>query len=117
MATITRQHLALLGWNVQGDIGPFTCWRKPNHRTVWFLRAPPKVAPSWLQQHLRERWKTAAKMWLALPTATRAQWSVAAKRAHLRASGWNLFLSQQMKPLDTYLNALEKRTRTHLKPR
>ena len=82
----------LLGFLVQGDLGPWTCWTKPRRRIVVFLRAPPKTPATFDQIHQRNLWKEHARIWQQLSSEERSQWKLAAKLANLRITGFNLFL-------------------------
>lgn len=88
----------MLGLNVQGDIGPYTTYRSKRGKMVIFLRAPPRVPPSDWQINIRNRWTVIAAAWASLPAAVRAAWLRTARRAHLRMSGYNLYLLLNCNP-------------------
>jgi len=82
----------LLGLLVQGDLGPWTCWTKPRRRIVVFLSAPPKTPATFDQKHQRNKWVADSIIWQALNAGEREQWRLAATRANLRVTGFNLFM-------------------------
>ena len=92
MATIPKESIHLLGINIQGDIGPWTCYRNINRGTVVFLRAPPKEPASELQAMLRLKWTRIARLWQGITEQQRDDWRNVAKINRLRLSGYNLFL-------------------------
>ena len=83
---------ALLGLQLQGDVGPYTCYRSARHKLVMFAKAPPHKPPSQLQAWHRARWSMAARAWKALRPAHRDRWRLAAKRERLVVGGYNLFI-------------------------
>jgi hypothetical protein len=92
VATIRADAIHLLGINIQGDIGPWTCYRNFNRGTVVFLKAPPKEPPSELQNMLRLRWTRLARLWKGLSQVDRDKWIAVARINRLRISGYNLFI-------------------------
>jgi hypothetical protein len=83
--------LHILGFNVQGDLGPITCYQNRNNRLVWYLRAPPQKPPTAEQITQREKFRLAASLWRELTPLQKSHWNTAAQRGHLRISGYNLF--------------------------
>lgn len=97
MPRVHNPLIRLLGFIAQGDLGPLTLYTKPRERIVAFLKAPPDKPASQWQRATRNRWRLALTRWRALPPAIKAQWALAARRAHCRATGLNVFISAAVK--------------------
>jgi hypothetical protein len=82
-----------LGWSVQGDFGPYTTWTTDQGKVVVIQKAPPKTPASVLQQLARSRFSLSHRGWRLLTPAQRAAWTLAAHRARLSVSGYNLWMS------------------------
>lgn len=95
MAQQPRPEGKLLGWSIQGDIGPITYYTSSRNKIVAFVKSPPLSPPTVTQQHFRNLFRLAARAWRALTPPTRAGWQRIASGAGLRATGWNLFLWYQ----------------------
>jgi len=93
---LTPLLIGYMGLIVQGDIGPWTCYHHPGLRTVVYESTSPKQPPSRLQVHQRNRLRLAAKLWQLLSPAQRAAWETAARRAHLRISGYDLWTAAEL---------------------
>lgn len=91
MATLSPNLLPIMGFNPNGDLGPFTIYRTKRRGVVWFPRSPPTKPASYLQRRQRNRWRFAARTWSASTPTIRANWNTAADLANLRISGYNLF--------------------------
>jgi len=85
-------HIPLMGLNIQGDVGPFTCYKTRKKRVIWFVKAPPKKPPTLHQQLNHDRWRAAAELWRELTVTTKNTWRSLAIAGNLRISGYNLFL-------------------------
>lgn len=85
-----------LGWNTQGDIGPYTCWTDQRGQLVVSPKSPPRSPASSLQRVTRARFALAHGLWRSFAAADRAAWTQAARRQHLRVSGYNLWMSCTM---------------------
>jgi hypothetical protein len=92
MAVIPKTSITLLGFNIQGDLGPWTCYKNARRGTVVFLRAPPRVPASAWQIDARKRWTAIARLWRAATPQQRTAWKLAASKAKLRTTGYGLFL-------------------------
>lgn len=93
---INESLLKFLGFNTQGDLGPWTFYTAKDKGLVWFVKAPPLKPPSYLQSHQRNVFRNSARMWRAYTPAQRLLWMRAARLANLRIHGYHLF---------TYVNA------------
>lgn len=92
MAFTLRRGLALAGFNVQGDIGPYTCYTARDGRWVVFDKAPPQAPASYVQLHQRNRWRLAAKAWNQLTENNKANWELATQKLRLQLTGYNLWI-------------------------
>lgn len=99
-----------LGWNTQGDLGPFTFYTSKRKGLIWFLRAPPTCPPTGPQLEQRARWAAAAENWSNATPETRAAWELASKRAHLRITGLNLWMYHQLSDDDAAVRTVEHQT-------
>lgn len=80
-----------LGFNTQGDVGPYTCYTSKRHQLVIYLRTTPKKPPTERAQHQRNRLVVLARLWQTLTQSQREAWETAARRAGLRITGYNLY--------------------------
>jgi hypothetical protein len=87
-----RHSRVILGFNVQGDLGPLTMYTSKRKKMVAFLRAPPLNPPSPIQRYLRDTFREAARQWRAQGAPNRSLWNTAVRRANLGLSGYNLWV-------------------------
>lgn len=106
----------LVGFNLTGDLGPFTIYTSRRAGTVWFLKAPPTCPPTIHQVRNRNRFRLAAEAWKALPQETRDDWNLACRRAFLYIHGYNLWIWWQLLKDRTSLATIERQSRTTLLP-
>lgn len=86
------------GWWPTGDWGPFTFYTSHRrHLTVAYPRSPPKEPPSWKQKFAQADFQLAAEAWSLLTRPIKDRWTLAAKRAHLRISGFNFWMYVQIR--------------------
>jgi len=104
----------LLGFRQTGDLGPFTIYTSRRRKPVWFLKSPPMKPPSPMQRHQRSRFTMAARAWQQLSPGIRKRWSLAAARARLYLSGYNLWLHYQLAPDRRALRTIELQSRIQL---
>jgi len=89
---LSADTLKFLGRNPTGDLGPLTAYTSRRHGAVWFTKSPPlKPASEWQRQQ-RNRFRLAAKAWKELPKDERDLWTLAARRARLYITGYNLWM-------------------------
>lgn len=105
-----------LGFNTQGDLGPWTFYTDARRNLVWFIKAPPLEPASYLQAHQRNKWRLATYDWRSLTAKQRNAWLAAAKRAYLRISGYNLFIYARTVHDPCTIATLEKQTGISLHP-
>jgi len=104
----------LFGLHIGGDFGPFTFYKSKRRRLVFFKKAPPDKPPSEKQIAQRNRFRLVAAAWSTLTPYQRAQWTIAARRASLCMTGYDLFVHFKLKPDPHKLNHLQSITDTVL---
>jgi len=104
------------GFNTQGDFGPWTFYTDQRKGLVFFLKAPPLEPPSLTQTFIRNQFRTNAYVWRSLPVSARRDWETAAKRAHLKIHGFNLFTFCNITKDDATIHTIERITNINLIP-
>lgn len=113
MALSPIQLAPILGLQVQGDLGPMTCYTqyKKHKRSVVIF---PKI---WLsdpttikQANHRNRVRAAAIAWHGLTPSARANWIAAAKRLSLRTNGYALWTYWHMTRNDRMIETIQRQT-------
>jgi hypothetical protein len=102
--------LKVLALDLNGDVGGLTTYTNRRHKIIAFPQAPPTVPPTPNQIIQRARLRTIALAWLALGAPQRAMWRVAATRANLSISGWNLYAACKMRKDWSYAQTIENQT-------
>jgi len=92
MARNDNKILALLGFEVTGDLGPWTLYTSHRHALVFYARVPALNPPSVQQVVLRAEWTAAAAAWRALSSSQRAAYERASRVLSLRITGYNLWV-------------------------
>jgi len=105
-----------LGTVIWGDLGPLTMYRSKRKKLVVFKKTWPDQPASERQLTWRATWKAAATAWRALTQPQRHQWALAARRASLCATGYNLWLHWKLTGDDAAIRTLEQQTKTQLLP-
>jgi len=108
--------LRYLGWNTQGDLGPWTFYTSKRKGLVWFIKAPPLEPPSPMQIHQRNKFRLVAATWRSLSAEQRNNWSLAARRAHLQITGYNLFTYYLTRNDPAVVRTIEQQSRVDLLP-
>ena len=103
-----------LGFNTQGDCGPYTFYTSTDKGLVIYLRAPPKTPATRRQRAQRSQFVAAALLWDSLTHDERTDWATAATRARLRISGWNLFTFLVLTARRAPIHTVERQSRTLL---
>ncbi len=88
---VPKKQRKLLGFNLTGDLGPYTIYTSRRAGSVWFDKSPPLSPPSIHQIHQRNRFRIAAMNWRALAQGTRDDWNNAASRSQLYVHGYQLW--------------------------
>ncbi len=114
VSTANAHMLGLLGLQVQGDLGPWTIYTDRKGRKKWFLYSPPTKPPTPRQITHRQRFKTAQANWSTLTKAEKENLELAVIRASLCMTGQNLFISAQLKHMNTSLQAIARQTKLTL---
>jgi len=104
------------GFVIWGDIANLTMYRRYDGRLVIFKKTWPDKPPSAKQLADRAQFKAAATAWRALAAAQRAQWTLAAHRGCMPATGYNLFMHWQRKGDEAAIQTIERQTHTTLLP-
>lgn len=105
-----------LGTVIWGDFGTLTMYRSKRKKLVIFKKTWPDKPPSDRQLAWRATWSAAAAAWRALTHGQRTQWSLAARRASLCATGYNLWLHWKLTADDAAIRTLQNQTKTQLLP-
>ena len=113
---LNRSILPFLGWRTQGDIGPWTFYTSQRNRLVYFVKAPPLEPPSLMQTRQRNRFRNAGYIWESLTPSARLRWQLAAKRARLAITGFNLFTHYVTKRDDPTIRTVERLSHIRLIP-
>lgn len=108
--------LRVLGYNLVGDLGPYTFYTTKRHGIVWFTKSPPTSAPSTLQVRQRNLFRLVGYAWRNLLKEQRDAWSRAAQRSGAACSGYNLFTAAMILPDAAWVTTLERNTHTQLLP-
>lgn len=116
MRTDEAQLFRILGWSVQGDLGPFTFYTSQRKGLVWFPKAPPKTPPTASQIHQRNKFRIAAACWTGLTQDQRNNWTLAAHRANLAITGYNFFIFYMTKGTDAHVQTIERQSALSLLP-
>lgn len=92
MARTDNKILALLGFEVTGDLGPWTLYTSHRHALVFYARVPSLDPASVRQTVVRTKWTAAATAWRALTAPQRAAYERASRVLSLRITGYNLWV-------------------------
>ncbi len=106
----------VLGWNIQGDLGPWTFYTSQRKGLVWFLKAPPKTPPTVSQVHQRNKFRIAAVCWNKLTPQQREDWRIACLQANLAISGYNFFVFYLTNGTDAHVQTIERQSHRTLLP-
>jgi len=107
---INRNLILLIGLRATGDLGPWILWTGRRNRRAIALRSTPTTPPSLLQLRCRARWLAAARAWAGLLPGTRTLWALAARRAGLTISGYNLWMACQLGQRRDIITTIERQT-------
>ena len=116
MAQVPPALFKLWGFNTQGDWGPFTFYTNKRNALVFYLRAPPKKPWSPIQLAQQAKFADAAHAWTALPPAAKANWERATHLAHLRITGYDLWMYWTLRYDDQAIRTIERQTGITLLP-
>jgi len=105
-----------MGLNSQGDLGPWTFYTDKRKGLVYFVKAPPLEPPSLMQTSVRNSIRLAAYTWRSLQPTARENWELAAKRTHLKITGYNLFVFWLLRKEDAAIHTIERLSNIELIP-
>ena len=108
--------LRYLGFNTQGDLGPWTFYTSKRKGLVFFQKAPPLEPPSRKQIHQRNKFRLAGMVWRSLTDDQRSSWSRAAVAARLQITGYNLFVYYITTGDSAAIQTIEHQSRQDLIP-
>lgn len=111
-----RRLANVLGISIQGDLGDLTMYRSIDRRVVIFPWTQPKEPPTLWQNHNRQKFKIIASAWSLLDQAARDLWELAAVRAWLRITGYNLFTWWMLKADRAALATIQRQSGVNLEP-
>lgn len=114
MAMTLRRGLTIVGFNVQGDIGPYTVYTSRRGKFVVFDRAPPLAPASYAQLRMRNTWRLAALGWRLLPEAQKQNWERATQTLDLTLTGYNLWIFWRSKRDRPSIQTIERQARVTL---
>ena len=104
--------LNFLGTVAFGDFADLTTYRSQRGKVVWFAKTWPDKPPSYLQTLDRARFSAAAASWRLLTPAEKRQWTLAAQRASLVMTGYNLYVYCQLGHDPQRVNTIARQTKT-----
>lgn len=112
----TEDLVRWMGFNSQGDFGPWTFYTDKQRGLVYYVKSPPLEPPSLLQTSVRNAIRLAAYTWRSLSPEHQDDWERASQRAHLQITGYNLFTFWTLKKDDAAIHTVERLTRIKLIP-
>lgn len=107
---------SLLGLVAWGDLGPLTFYRRPEGRLVAYGKTWPETSARPRQLVVRANFKAAIDAWHALTAYQRAAWTLAARRASLCMTGYNMFLYWTLTQETAVIRTIEHQTGVTLLP-
>lgn len=110
MTLVYQPLIRFLGLYPSGDLGPLTIYTSKRKGIVYFAKAPPKELPTVLQRRVRARLTLAAWLWTMLPETARQAWLLAARKANLRITGYNLYCYWVMTDNLAAIKTIERQT-------
>lgn len=100
----------LIAARLAGDVGGVTIYTDRFGRKTVYPIAPPDKPPSSQQTTLRTRFQTAQQAWKALTTQEKANLENACRKANLRLTGQNLYISAAMTDGNANVQAIGRQT-------
>ncbi len=108
--------LRFLGFNTQGDLGPWTFYTSQRKGLVWFIKAPPLEPPSNLQITMRNLFRANGYLWRSLQPKQRTAWETASKLAKLTITGFDFFTYWNLTKDNAAIETIERQTSINLIP-
>lgn len=100
----------LIAARLAGDIGGVTIYTDRYLRKTVYPISPPDKPPSPEQTTLRSRFAQAQAAWKALTAQEKANLEEACRRANLRLTGQNLYISAALKHMNENVQAVGRQT-------
>lgn len=103
--------MQFLGFNGQGDLGPYTTYTsKARKKLVYFDRAPPLSPASFEQGQARDKFRGIANAWRMMSPEQKRAWHRVARENRLRVHGFGLFTYYNMRNDIAMLRTLLRRS-------
>lgn len=100
----------LIAARLAGDIGGVTCYTDRFGRKTVYPISPPDKPASPEQTTLRGRFAQAVAAWKALTAQEKANLEEACRKASLRLTGQNLYISAALKGMNANVQAIARQT-------
>ncbi len=104
-----------IGLNAQGDLGPVTIYKSQRGSRIWFAKAPPEVPWSIGQLRQRTLFEMAGIAWQNLTDTEKQAYETASQKAHLRITGYNLWVHACLRQDTSYIETIVNQTGVTLK--
>lgn len=104
----------LIGIRPTGDLGQFTMYTNRKGSLVCFLKTRPAKPLTNRQLGNMRRFTAIGSVWRSMPPSERQAWQLAAKRAGLTITAYNLFVYSQMQPDSSTLLTVQRQSAVHL---
>jgi len=114
MAFTKTRMLNYLGIVAWGDLAELTLYRDRNRHLVIYPKQYPKGTPSARTVKNRAAFSAAIAGWRALTENQQAQWRLAARRASVKMTGFNLYMSYKLNMDQAALDTIARQTHTTL---
>lgn len=100
----------LLGLNISGDLGAWTCFTDRFGKKVWYPKTPPETPETPAQRQQRDRFAAAVANWRAADQATRDAFESISLAASLMMTGHNLWVALSFSQDDKARQTLTRQT-------
>jgi len=117
MAWSWKGAVSVMGYNVQGDVGPMTLYTTRRGRVVVFDKSPPLTPASYAQLVNRNKWRLIAIAWRSLTPQQRADWELATRSPRLTLTGYNLWVWYNTVGDNATLATIERQSGVTLTPK
>jgi hypothetical protein len=105
-----RDLFHMFGFVQWGDFADLTMYRNRKGKVVVFNKTWPEILPQEAIAAQKAKFKTASLAWQALSAVTRAKWEAVTKRLSLSMTGYNLWMSWQLKPDPAAMATLQRQS-------
>lgn len=104
------------GFIIWGDVNELTVYRDKQGKMIVFPKTWPDKPPSTTQIEQRARMTQAAQAWQDIETYWQSQWDLAARKASLCMTGYNMFVHWQLMGDTTAMQAIQRQTGVRIWP-